>query len=61
MRLLDRYIGRNVLSAMLATLLALVALIGFVTLLDEAGDAGRGDYGMGRISLRVAAAAAFLL
>jgi len=53
MRLLDRYIGRNVLSAMLATLFALVALIGFVTLLDEAGDAGRGDYGMGDVFLYV--------
>ena len=53
MRLLDRYIGRSVLSAMLATLVVLTALIGFVTLLDEAGDAGRGDYGIGDVFIYV--------
>ncbi len=53
MRLLDRYIGRRVLLAMLVTLLVLTALIGFVTLLDEAGGAGRGDYRIGDVFLYV--------
>lgn len=44
MRLLDRHIGSNVLLGITITLLILVVLVGFVTLMDELGDVGKGDY-----------------
>lgn len=44
MRRLDRYIGRTVVVSILFALLVLLILVGFVTLMDELGDAGRGNY-----------------
>ncbi|TVO75553.1 LPS export ABC transporter permease LptG [Sedimenticola selenatireducens] len=44
MRVLDRYIGVSVIVSILITLLILVVLVGFVTLMDELGAAGTGDY-----------------
>ncbi len=44
MKLIDRYIGKTVIFAILATLLVLLILVSFVTLMDELGDAGTGNY-----------------
>ncbi|AKH21769.1 LPS export ABC transporter permease LptG [Sedimenticola thiotaurini] len=44
MKLLDRYIGTTVLVGITLTLLILLVLVGFVTLMDELGDVGKGDY-----------------
>ncbi|WP_260291382.1 LPS export ABC transporter permease LptG [Sedimenticola hydrogenitrophicus] len=44
MRVLDRYIGTSVLLSILITLVILVVLVGFVTLMDELGSVGKGDY-----------------
>lgn len=44
MKLLDRYIGTTVLLGITLTLLILLVLVGFVTLMDELGDVGKGDY-----------------
>jgi len=44
MRTLDRYIGRSVILSFLVTLVILVALVGFITLMDELGDVGTGEY-----------------
>ncbi|WP_428605765.1 LPS export ABC transporter permease LptG [Sedimenticola sp.] len=44
MRVLDRHIGTSVLMSILMTLIILVALVGFITLMDELKDVGNGDY-----------------
>lgn len=44
MKLLDRYIRRTVVGNILVTLLVLLILVGFLTLMDELGDIGHGDY-----------------
>lgn len=44
MKILDRYIGRTVLSATLLALAVLVALSAFFTFVGEVGDIGIGDY-----------------
>lgn len=44
MRVLDRYIGTSVLLSIFITLVILVVLVGFVTLMDELGSVGTGDY-----------------
>ena len=44
MKILDRYLGRAVLSGTLLALLALSALEVFVAFLGEVQDVGRGDY-----------------
>jgi lipopolysaccharide export system permease protein len=44
MKILDRYIGRAVISGTLVALAALVALDSFFSFLDELGDVGKGDY-----------------
>ncbi len=45
MTILDRYIGRTVILNILLALAVLLTLIGFITLLDEVEEVGRGDYG----------------
>lgn len=44
MRVLDRYIGTSVLVSIFTTLVILVVLVGFVTLMDELGSVGTGNY-----------------
>ncbi|MCP4283491.1 MAG: LPS export ABC transporter permease LptG [Gammaproteobacteria bacterium] len=44
MRQLDRYIGRTVVLSILLSLLVLLTLAGFISLIDEMEDVGRGDY-----------------
>ena len=44
MKLLDGYIRRTVVGSILITLLILLILVGFLTLMDELGVIGRGDY-----------------
>lgn len=44
--LLDRYIGKAVISATLLVLLVLLTLIAFVELEKELSDVGRGSYGL---------------
>ncbi|MES9877568.1 MAG: LPS export ABC transporter permease LptG [Candidatus Sedimenticola sp. PURPLELP] len=44
MRVLDRYIGRTVILSTLVALLVLLILVGFLTLMDELGDVGVGQY-----------------
>ena len=44
MKTLTRYIGREVLSAILLIFSALVILFAFFDLINELGDVGRGSY-----------------
>ena len=44
MKKLDRYIGRTVVLSILVSLLVLLTLVGFITLLKEMDDVGRGSY-----------------
>ncbi len=44
MRLVDRYISKTVISGILLALVILLILVGFLTLMDELGDAGKGNY-----------------
>lgn len=44
MKLLERYIGKSVIVNILSSLLILLTLLGFVTLLREVEEVGRGDY-----------------
>ena len=44
MKLLDRYLGRAVVVNSLLALFVLISLVGFVTLLDQVDEVGRGDY-----------------
>ena len=48
MRILDRYIARQVIGGTLVSLALLVALLGFVTLVDDLDSVGRGDYTLAR-------------
>ena len=45
MKILDRYIGYNVLVSTLIVILVLMALFTFFTYMDELGRIGRGNYG----------------
>ncbi len=54
MRRLDRYILTSVVKATLLTLVVVTTLSFVLTFMDEAGDAGRGDYGLGDVFLVVA-------
>jgi lipopolysaccharide export system permease protein len=47
MNILYRYIGRSVLSGILGTLLVLLILVSFVSLVDELRDVGKGEYDTG--------------
>lgn len=47
MRLLDAYIRRTIIMSILVTLLVLVILVGFITLMDELDDVGKGTYLVG--------------
>lgn len=44
MRILDRYIGRSVLFSIFFTLVILLILVAFGSLIEELGDVGKGDY-----------------
>lgn len=44
MKTLDRYIGRAVIIGILVALVTLLILVSFITLMDELGDVGRGNY-----------------
>ena len=46
MRLIDRYIIASVLKATLLTLFAIAVLSYVLTLMDELGDVGKGEYGV---------------
>ncbi len=48
MRLLDRYIGKQVLASSLLVLLVLVGLFTFIDLVDDLGTVGRGTYSLGQ-------------
>lgn len=54
MRILDRYILREVLKGSLMALLVLLALLNFFTFADELRDLGEGDYGLKQIFLFLA-------
>ncbi len=51
MRLLDRYIGRNVIGMVLTVAAALVLVFSFFDLIDEVDDVGRGSYTFARMLL----------
>lgn len=53
MKLIDRYILVSVLKATLLTLLAIAVLSYVLTLMDELGDAGKGEYGIADVMLVV--------
>ena len=44
--ILDRYIGRTLISNSALALFVLVAIFAFFTLMDQLGDTGRGKYGV---------------
>jgi len=44
--LVDRYVARHVVNGTFVWLLALVVLFSFISLVDDLGDVGRGDYTM---------------
>lgn len=44
MRVLDRYIGKTILIGIAAALGILLGLVGFLTLMDELSEVGKGDY-----------------
>ena len=48
MKILDRYIGWNIISATVTVLLVLVAIFTFFSFIDELEDLGRGKYGLAR-------------
>ncbi len=54
MKILTRYIGREVLAAVLLIFAALVALFAFFDLIHELGDVGRGNYTIAAAALYVA-------
>ena len=54
MKLLTRYIGREVLTAVMFIFAALCALFAFFDLIHELGDVGRGGYTLGTAALFVA-------
>ncbi|HZP89061.1 MAG TPA: LPS export ABC transporter permease LptG [Burkholderiales bacterium] len=54
MKLLTRYIGREVLTAVMFIFAALVSLFAFFDLIHELGDVGRGGYTLGAAALFVA-------
>ena len=54
MKRIDRYIVTSVLRATLMTLLAIAVISYVLTFMDEVGDAGKGDYGIGDVMLVVA-------
>lgn len=54
MKLLTRYIGREVLTAVMFIFAGLVSLFAFFDLIHELGDVGRGGYTLGSAALYVA-------
>lgn len=49
MKILDRYIGWNIISATVTVLLVLVAIFTFFAFIDQLEDMGRGTYGIGKV------------
>ena len=47
MKIVDRYIGRNVIAATLTVLLVLLAIFAFFAFIDELEEIGRGSYTLG--------------
>ncbi len=54
MRLLDRYVGRTVISATLLALLVLLTLDTLFTVTEELEEVGRGDYGLAQAAAYIA-------
>ena len=53
MKILDRYIGRQVVAATASVLLVLLAIFAFFTFIDELEELGRGNYGLAKVALVV--------
>lgn len=53
MKILDRYIGWNIIAATATVLLVLVSIFTFFAFIDQLDDLGRGTYGLGKIVLFV--------
>jgi lipopolysaccharide export system permease protein len=49
MKILDRYIGWNIISATVTVLVVLVAIFTFFAFIDQLEDVGRGTYGFGKV------------
>lgn len=49
MKILDRYIGWNIVAATATVLLVLVSIFTFFAFIDQLEDLGRGNYGIGKI------------
>ncbi len=49
MRILDIYIGKNVIRHVVVTVMVLVGLFTFVTFIDELGELGKNGYGFSQI------------
>ena len=53
MKIVDRYIGQNVISATLTVLLVLLAIFSFFDFIEELEDLGRGSYTLGKVAMVV--------
>jgi lipopolysaccharide export system permease protein len=53
MKILNRYLGREIIKATLFVLVGLLTLFAFFDLMHELGDLGKGRYGMGLILMFV--------
>ena len=49
MKILDRYIGWNIISATVTVLVVLVAIFTFFAFIDQLEDVGRGTYGFAKV------------
>jgi lipopolysaccharide export system permease protein len=50
-KILDRYIGWNIVAATATVLLVLVSIFTFFAFIDQLEDLGRGNYGIGKIMI----------
>ena len=53
MRILDRYIGITIISAIVTVLVVLVAIFSFFAFIEQLEDIGRGTYGLVQVALYV--------
>ena len=51
MKIVDRYIGQNVIASTVTVLIVLLAIFTFFAFMDELEDIGRGSYTLGRAAL----------